>query len=835
MKIANRFLEIELIAGKLHLSKLDSGAKILLDWPACALSVDKHIIIPHTPCEDAKTDDQSISQKFCAGDVDFEVSIILSDSCWFHKEVKVTKSRNLSTIDYIDVDIQKLDDHLKRHGYIPSTQNKTADTKAEEGSGFITGCGYPLIGEKYFVGLEHPAAFNISENGRDYYLRHYPQWSSDSLESVSAVFAWSDEPVESFREYLDAIRLPTCDKPLISFCTFWSDPYTGNYEYDVHYDNYLSFFSAFAKLGLEPDVFTLDAGWNNRQSIFGAKTDIKGDAGLKELQKYMKSKGVDLSLWLSHNGPMGIAPEYLESRGMAVGKGHGSAYCIGTYGVMMDKKFEEALSKRFCQLISDFEAVHFKIDWDNECASNDNFSGTHPTVNHVRQSSIDAMTRIADAMLKVNPKIITRNGWWTSPWWLRHTNHVWLCDSGDSEFTSLPSRNQRDAAATHRDTLYYAVLQRDKSMIPLDCFDNHEFPDALRNPFIEEPVSWTNALWLSFMRGSTYLAYTLQPEKLEDWQIESFKAIIKFCREYSEHIFVKHGRMIGGLPSHGEIYGFMQPGEKQSWCILRNPLPLPQSFKLDTKDFKLPHSIKSVLQFYPNYKLIDEEIVLPAHAIALLIFDSETRKMPFHHEFMTKFKDGEYHNYFPSTLNIDNDIRPLVNEIYQMPKLEVLDIKRSTENKITIFTFMVKCPYRMRGFELQIGIKGKDAAQSSAKIMFSRYPLADGSRCLMPISEYHVNLPGYGEKKNPELIADQKQKYYSAGLANGGESFYRLEIENVDFEKNKIDLWLSGYEAPSRNSVESANAPFGFDKALPFQHPLGFPRQLKLKIKGQKL
>jgi hypothetical protein len=830
MKITNRFLEIELNDSILQICRLDSGAKIQLNWPSCALSINNHLISPVT-CGEAKTETQNISQKFSSKDVDFEVVITLSDSCWFSKEVKATKNKTLNTVDYIDVDIQKVDDKLERCGYVPSTTDTTAEVKAEEeGTGSIVGCGYPLIGKKYFVGLEHPAAFNISENGQDYYLRHYPQWDGDVLESISAVFAWSDDPTESFRKYLDGIRLPAREKPLISFCTFWSDPYIGNYEYAVHYDNYLSFFDAFAKLGLEPDVFTLDAGWNDRQSIFGAKADMKGDAGLKELQKHMKANGTDLSLWLSHNGPMGIAEEYLKAQDMAVGKGPGAAYNIGVYGVMMDKKFEEALKERFCQLITDFESIHFKIDWDNECASNSDFSEAYPSVNHVRQSSVDAMARIAEAMFKINPKIVTRNGWWTSPWWLKYASHVWLCDSGDSEFSSLPSKNQRDAAATHRDALYYAVLQRDKSMIPLDCFDNHEFPDALRNPFVEEPVSWTNALWLSFMRGSTYLAYTLQPEKLEDWQIESFKAIIKFCREYSENIFVKHGRMLGGLPSHGKVYGFMQPGEKQSWCILRNPLPLPQNFKIAGDDFKLTHAVESVLQFYPNYKLIDNEIVLPAHGIAILILDSEKQEMPFEHEFMTKLKDGKYQNYFPSALSVNDSIRPLVNEIYQVPELEVIDIASSTENKNTTLTFMIKCPYRMRDFELQIGIKGPDATQSSVKAISSRYPLAGGSRCTMPVSEHHVNFPGHGENKNPDLITDADQKYYSARLADGGELHYRLEINNVDFEQNEVELWLSGYEAPSRNSLESAKAPFGFDKVLPFQHPLGFPRQIKIKI-----
>jgi hypothetical protein len=832
MKIKNHFLVLEITAGSLKVTKLDSGENILFGWPACAISLNGRTITPSGSGEELQINGQSISQKFHAADMDFEVIITLSDSCWFRKQLKISRNKGCRTVDYVDADIQRVDDRLERCGYIPGKQSNTPEARAEEeGSGFIPGCGYPLIGEKYFIGLEHPAAFNNSENGQDYCLRHYPQWNGDKLESISSVLGWSNSPVDSFREYLDTIRLPGLKKPLISFCTFWSDPYVGNYEYAVHYENYLSFFEAFAKLGLEPDVFTLDAGWNDRQSIFGAKAEMGGDPGLKKLQEYMKSNGVDLSLWLSHNGPMGIAPEYLQSQNIAVGKGQGSVYCLGTYGVMMDKKFEETLRKRFCQLITDFHALHFKIDWDNDCATNPDFNKDYPTINHVRQATVNAMIRIAAAMREKNPEIVTRNGWWTSPWWLCHASHTWLCDSGDSEYSSLPAKTQRDAAATHRDALYYAVLRRDKSMLPLDCFDNHEFPDALRNPFVEEPVSWTNALWLSFMRGSTYLAYTLQPEKLEDWQVDSFKAVIKFCREYSENIFVKHGRMIGGCPSRGEIYGFMQPGEKQSWCLLRNPLPLPQNLKLTGDDFKLPHEVKSVFQFYPNYQLVPDEFTLPAHGLKILIFDSEKREIPFEHEFMTKLENGKYRSYFPSSLSIDDKIRPLVKEIYQIPQLEVYDIVHECNDNKNTITFTVKCPYRMRNFELQIGIKGKDAAQSSARVMFSRYPLAEGSRCMMPMTEYPVNSPGYGENKNPDLVAAKDQKYYSARLADGGESFYRLEIDNVEFEKNNVELWLSGYEAPSRNSLEAEKAPFGFDKALPCQHPLGFPRQIKIEIK----
>jgi hypothetical protein len=57
-----------------------------------------------------------------------------------------------------------------------------------------------------------------------------------------------------------------------------------------------------------------------------------------------------------------------------------------------------------------------------------------------------------------------------------------------------------------------------------------------------------------------------------------------------------------------------------------------------------------------------------------------------------------------------------------------------------------------------------------------------------------------------------------------------LEINGVDLEQNDVEIWLSGYEAPSRNSIVSENAPFRFENALPYQHPLGFPKQIKIEI-----
>jgi hypothetical protein len=106
----------------------------------------------------------------------------------------------------------------------------------EEGAGIIPGCGYPLIGNNFFIGLEHPAAFSEFEKRGDreaICLRHHPVWENRKLQVVNEVFGWTNEPGKIFGNYLDTVRLPALKKPFVSFCTFWSDPYLGNNEYDV--------------------------------------------------------------------------------------------------------------------------------------------------------------------------------------------------------------------------------------------------------------------------------------------------------------------------------------------------------------------------------------------------------------------------------------------------------------------------------------------------------------------------------------------------------------------------------------------------------------------------
>ena len=794
---------------------------ISLAWPAVKVVIQGKEYLPEPAGDPA-----GLTQAFTAGDLRFQVTLECHDD--FVRKVAVITyvNREPPTPDAVEMEHQIFDDDaLRVCGYKQTWTAKGRPNAEEEGGGIMPGCGYPIIGNRFFAGIEHQAAFSKLVDEREISLIQHPVWQDGRLATAPVVIGWADNAKRAFDKYVDLIRIPPLASPLFCFCSFWSDPYKGNYEYDVSTENYISFISAFSKLGLRPDLFTLDAGWQNRQTVFTAKDTFGGDEGLKQLIAKANALGSGISLWIANNGPMGIAPEYLKTLGIAIGGGESAAYCGPNYAVMMQPKLEKILGDRFAQLVGpEYKAKHFKIDWDNECATAPEFNEKYPTRDHVREATINVLNRIQMRIRQSNPAVVTRYGCgqWPSPWWLHYGNHLFLCDSGDSEYSSLPAKDQRNSAMTHRDLMYHCSLVRDKSQIPLDCFDNHEFPHALRNPFTESPAVWSDLVLHSIMRGATYLTWMLQPEGLEDWQADTMRKAMQFARDYKEHIFVRHGRMVLGNPGNGEIYGFVQSGQDSSWCTFRNPLPLPQEIELDYADIAQYERAEAV-QFYPAYQRMPRKVTFLPHEVKLvIIYNGKAPVLPFDLPYqLTEGADGAVECRFQGSKNVSETIHPMVCETYQIHALEIGDVLQE-ENRLF---FKLRSPYRMRNLEICICLKGDADRKATLKLYSSRYVKALGTCYAMPMTEIMPNKPGCGERKNPDASPKEPRRFFSAPSPEGGEAFFNLELEGASFDQ--IELWACGYEAPSRESCPAAPLP-DFAKCLPPQHPLGFPLACKL-------
>ncbi|MFH1477698.1 MAG: hypothetical protein ABIH24_09460 [Verrucomicrobiota bacterium] len=830
MIISDRYFFIRIERDRLIVRRRDTGKSLCLKWPAVRLSLNGQVLAPACADQEPRISGKTVSQQFTAGQMTFTVSVALTNRLWIKKCLSVRANQALSTPDFVEMDRQDLpSDNLCLCGYRATTLSVSKKSD-EEGVGGISGCGYPLLGRTLFLGLEHPAAFNLVKHrsGKDQVrLKHYPVWQGNQLEEVAEVLGWADDARMNFADYLDTIRLPPLKKPFVSFCTFWSDPYLGKNEYATSRDAYLAYIQAFKTLGLIPDVFTLDAGWLDRRTILAAKQEVGRDDGLRQLSRIALRMGASLGLWASRNGPMAFDSKFLRSRGFAVGGGNSAAYCGKNYAVLMESSLVETLSQRFCDLTGRVGARHFKMDWDNECATNPKFARRYPTVNHVRQASLNAYFAIARRILKANPRVIIRDGYWPSPWWLSSGHHPFLSDSGDSEFSSLPAKTQRDAASTHRDLMYYNHLVRDGAPLPLDCWDNHELPSAPRNPFADTPESWTNAIWLSFLRGTTYLTYTLMPETLEPWQVESLKSIMRFCRANAAHIYGTRGRMILGHPGHGEIYGFIHPGQKESWCVVRNPKPVPQTFGLDLMQ-GCPHSIRRILQFYPHNEAFwpGQTITMLAHEVRIFILCSKPETWQFGHPHMMNADDNKIAYHFPATLAVNAKVQPMVHHLHRFADLKCLSIKmKKTADSLQSEWFLAS-PYRMRNLEAQLCIRSCVAPRVTA--FCSRYQDAHGGYSL-PVTTLAPGQPGYGEQRNLESVCRSDETYYAIRVPSCGRFLLSVTIHGGKFDLDNISAWLAGYEAPSRAGIY-ARPPRRFAKCMPYPHPLGFGRALRLPI-----
>ena len=162
------FLEVFIMKQKIQLSiqgnlltvSPSSAPAATFDFPAAAISVRGERFEAKTPVAPPEKLKSGIWKAVYAdGPFTFTVTVTPGKGDWFFKEVEVVSDTTLPTPDYLEVDRQK---HpapgMRSCGYRSTRVDLDHITSEEEGSGVVPGCGYPLVSEKMFTGLEHPAS-----------------------------------------------------------------------------------------------------------------------------------------------------------------------------------------------------------------------------------------------------------------------------------------------------------------------------------------------------------------------------------------------------------------------------------------------------------------------------------------------------------------------------------------------------------------------------------------------------------------------------------------------------------------------------------------------------
>ncbi len=837
-QLANQSVQLDFAGdGQLLLRNLLRGATRPFRWPAFSLRLGEHTITAEN-CElVAEEASDADSLRLCYSHAPTGVRTTVSYSLWdggFRKSLCITGA-DLATPERVYVDVQSVAGAaVVITGFEAQAPDdgEVGDQAGEEtSSGTMPGCGYPVYLDDWFVAMEHPAAFTTVSHGcLEAY--HHPTWCDGQLAGVPVIYgaAPSGGTVRAALDaYIRTIRLPRLNQFLVSLCTFWSDPYVGSMEYAVSLEGYRQYLRAMLALGIVPDVLTLDAGWNDRRSILHFKHD-PDDTALLALAEEVRALGLDLSLWISRNGPMGFDPAWAAEQGYAVGQGRAASYSGEDYLVMLDRKWEHDLGERLVRLCGKVGARHFKIDWDNECASNAAFDERYPSRDHVREETLNAWFRIEDRMLAENPGVVTRDGWWPSPWLLAHGSHLWLPASGDCEYSSLPARTQRDRAINHRDAMYHKVLVTDNSPVPLDPFDNHEFAQAPRNPVQEERQTWLDNLVLTFTRGTSYITLFLNPESLDEWQAAQLRQVLAWARHHAPELLTDEGRMVLGNPAAGEVYGFLNPAPEGAWLVLRNPSVQPQTVGLSICEL-LGYEPASVWQVYPYWERLSGPRSLLGHEVVLVhaVRQGSRELSPLPGvPFMARPGANGYEYLFPGNSPLREGIGPSVAPLMQLPQLDADSPVATSEDEVVSRQWFVTVPYRMVGPELSIALRGPQEVLDRLTLTGStcRYQGGRGEHTIPVERIYRKATHGYGTRRFLPPVGERTRDDYILRLPSGGRFSLTVEVTGTGVAALEWEAWLSGWEAPARQTVALADPPVPGPQLPP--HPNGFSRCRRL-------
>ncbi len=762
---------------------------------------------------------------------------LADDEPWFRKQVTLHTPEPMPTPDRLLVDVQSdAPAPIRRVGY-----GLRGGPDAEEQAGLDTyvpqpGCGYPVYAGDWFMGVEHPSGFAVP--GERLELYHHPVWSDEGvIESFAAVFGVAEthmKVADAFMDYVWRIRRPRLERPFLTFTSGWSTRAIGHGEYIAGYESNLAFLEAMVDLGLRPDAMAIDAGYFERRSIFHHKGDDAEDSLFRTFAGQVHERGLELSVWVSHNGRTGFDMDWIREQGWETGDGPGT-YTQGDFVVMMQPSFEEALAERFSRIVGEIGARHLKIDWDNECATNGRFAEQYPTTDHVREASLLAFNRIDTRMREANPELLTRNGWWPSPWWLQWADHVWLATSGDGEYAMWPSRTQRDREMTHRDAVYHQISRVSETPCPLDAYDNHGFAHAVDNPFSQQPHTWLDNAVMQFTRGCTYLHMPICPESLDADEARVLQQTMDWMRHHGEELGTQGTCMVGGSPAEGEIYGYLHPSASSAWLVLRNPDPRPQVYGGASQiAMALGWAPRTWRQVHPYWQDLQPlaGITLLGHEVRLIRLEREPQADPSPvpgAAFVVSQAEGGFEYCFPGFAPLTEAIGPTVHPDMQIPEITA---ERTADEAIEggwRRQWYCGIPHRLEGAELLVTMRGDQADLDGLTVQCTstRYRATAARGHLIPgLRIFRNEERGYGTAKFMPPVGARDRDDWAFEIPDGGYGSLTLDILGEGAERVSAEVWITGWEALARQTIVQEAAPA--DGPLLPPHPYGFSRCVRI-------
>ena len=441
-----------------------------------------------------------------------------------------------------------------------------------------TGFGKPVFLEDTFWGLEFPAGYNHYATGY-LTLSHVPgRMVSDKFISKTAVMGVAPAGLVSsrFRAYIAQERhRPSKPEVQVDYNTWTTvSPATESNSLELIRQFKKNLFDPY---GVSFDSFTLDDGWDEKNSLWELRTSGFPNS-FKPLLDALQPMGTKLGLWLSPSSGY-------EHAGWGAQNGFTRNATLDWFLCQSDPAYRSAMCRVVPDLIHKNDVGFFKMD--GFCASCDTQQHAHHLDgDFAREANVDAFIELLTAMRKTKPDVYLdpTSGMWLSPWWLWYVDSVYADTYDGTPPAMVPSPNGFDGATSIRDALLRRRITANPGFDPAAI----ETLGVYLDPTLAiEPKSffdnWHDNAMMVAGRGNRLLTFYMNPATFphpeRDWPF--LADMIKWARHNGSTL--ARSEMILGDPYLRQTYGYSHFHGQQGIVAIRNPFIEPQQVhvKLD--------------------------------------------------------------------------------------------------------------------------------------------------------------------------------------------------------------------------------------------------------------
>ena len=453
------------------------------------------------------------------------------------------------------------------------------------------GVGQPiLLGNDFFLGVEHPAAAN-EIFGEDIRLAHFPQaevapgqtWVSHRAVLGAAV--GDDEPVEeAFRNYLVAVtgRTPKT-RPI--YCDWAAHDELGTLVKpqltEQLVDSQLDILKSLQADGRSPfSYYLMDAFWYDPTDAYLDFKKPNWPRGYGPALERMLGLGMKPGLWFDLGGStlaLKLTPGW---RGPE-------------HPCLPDLPFQQLLEHAMEFHIREHSLALLKFDFTKLLCQHDDDAALSLAI---LERNADALREICERVRELNPELVIRaynefssvemmsstkrwdEAYAVSPWWLFWFDSVY---SGDPRPADLPSvTSLRDSVNWYQDHVYRGYF---RSLMPAFAIDDcGTLVGKTSTIYYLGAEGFTDSWLLNILRGGPMPTFYGDLSLLTARDRNFLTASLRFLREHEK--LLESTRPILGVPGKGEVYGYLARESGLTLVTLVNPGLYSQTFALTVPD-----------------------------------------------------------------------------------------------------------------------------------------------------------------------------------------------------------------------------------------------------------